>query len=263
MTAISISHPWWRFLRFSVCGLMVSALVVGAGMGWLVRSARIQREAVAAIESAQGCVTYDWEYSNGKAILRGKPWAPQWLTDLIGVDYFGHVTVVGLMPIEIDAVMVQVGHLTRLQRLSVLPSSLSDAELVHLKGLTNLSELDLYGSPVSDAGLAHLKGLSKLSSLALGGTRISDAGLVHLKALTSLSVLRLSSTQVTDAGLVHLGGLNSLQFLKLEHTRVSDAGLFHLKALTNLSSLYLDGTQVTDSGIKDLRQALPGLTIYD
>ena len=44
-----VSHPWRRFLRFSVRGLIVVVLVIGAGLGWIVRQAHIQRDAVAAI----------------------------------------------------------------------------------------------------------------------------------------------------------------------------------------------------------------------
>ena len=91
-----VSRPWRRFLRFSVRGLIVLVLVIGGWLGWLVRSARIQREAVAAIKNAGGTVKYDWEWSNGSMIPAGKPWAPRWLVDLIGVDYFGHVTAVWL-----------------------------------------------------------------------------------------------------------------------------------------------------------------------
>jgi hypothetical protein len=61
------SGPWRRFLRFSVRGLIVLVLVIGAAIGWLVRSAHIQRDAVAAIRAAGGAVKYDWEWTNGKA----------------------------------------------------------------------------------------------------------------------------------------------------------------------------------------------------
>ena len=45
----------------SVRGLIVVVLVTGTTLGWIVRSARIQRAAVAAIESTKGSVRYDWE----------------------------------------------------------------------------------------------------------------------------------------------------------------------------------------------------------
>jgi hypothetical protein len=64
--AKSASRPSRRFLRFSVRGLIVLVLVIGAGLGWLVRSARIQREAVVAIVEDGGVVVYDWQESNGR-----------------------------------------------------------------------------------------------------------------------------------------------------------------------------------------------------
>jgi hypothetical protein len=82
----AVSHPWRRYLRFSVRGLIFLVLVIGIGLGWLVRSARIQREAVVAIEKAGGHVTYDWAFINGTSVAGGKPWAPQWLVDTLGVD---------------------------------------------------------------------------------------------------------------------------------------------------------------------------------
>ncbi len=103
--------PWRRYLRFSVRGLIVLVLVIGGWLGWIVRSARIQREAVAAIKDARGQVWYDWEWSSGEPIPDGKPWAPKFLVDLIGVDYFGHVTVVGGDAFPTETTLAQVAHL--------------------------------------------------------------------------------------------------------------------------------------------------------
>jgi hypothetical protein len=91
------------------------------------------------------------------ATPEGNPWAPSWFVDLIGVDYFGHVTDVGLFsaPTATSPVPAQVAHFTRLQRLRLNGTSVSDTELLHLKGLTDLSELYLSGPQVTDARLAH------------------------------------------------------------------------------------------------------------
>jgi Leucine Rich repeat len=206
MSAGPVSCHWRRFLRFSVRGLIVLVLVTGVSVGWLVRSARIQREAVATIERAGGRVRYDSEWSTGKSIPAGKPWAPRWLTDLIGVDYFGRVTTVRLFSSSraSDATLAHVGRLTRLQRLNLDQSAVSDSGLAHLKGLTNLTFLALGGTQVTDAGLAQLKGLTRLSSLDLTGTHVTDAGLVYLKGLTSLRNLEIGGTQVKDAGVKEL-----------------------------------------------------------
>ena len=94
MSAVPVARPWRRFLRFSVRWLIVLVLVIGAGLSWLVRSARIQREAVAAIEKAGGEVHFDWERKNGTVVPGGKLWEPARFVKLLGVDYFGHVTYV-------------------------------------------------------------------------------------------------------------------------------------------------------------------------
>jgi hypothetical protein len=54
-----VSRPWRRCLRFNVRGLIVVVLVIGVGLGWVVRQAHGQRDAVAAILRAGGVVEYD------------------------------------------------------------------------------------------------------------------------------------------------------------------------------------------------------------
>jgi hypothetical protein len=235
-----ISRPWWSYVRFSVRGLIVLVLLIGAGVGWIVRSARIQRDAVAAIQKAGGYVGYGWAGSNRDEFAE-KALAPKWLVHLIGVDYFGHVTDVSLVFVATPAP--------------------GDAESVHLEGLAELAHLNLAVTRVTDAGLVHLNGLTKLAWLDLGGTRITDAGLVHLKGLTKLGSLSLPNTRVSDAGLVHLKGLTKLDWLDLCGTRITDAALAHLKGLTGLSELRLYSTKVTDAGIQELQKALPKVVI--
>jgi internalin A len=216
MPAGPVSRTWRRFVRLSVRGLIVVVLVIGVGLGWIVRRAHIQRDAVAAIRRAGGLVEYDWQWRNGKSIPGGKPPAPSWLVHLIGGDYFGHVTAVWISNMkETDATLADVGHLTRLEELYINSQAISDAGLEHLTGLTNLSVLWLYRTQVTDAGLAQLKWLTHLSHLRLHGTRVTDAGLVHLKRQTNLKRLILSGTGVTDAGAKELNrALPSLTIIR-------------------------------------------------
>ena len=65
ISAVPVGRPWRRFLRVSVRGLIVLVLVTCAWLGWIVRSARIQREAVAAITETGGEVNYNWEWKDG------------------------------------------------------------------------------------------------------------------------------------------------------------------------------------------------------
>ena len=96
MPAGPVPRSWRRYLRFRVRVLIVLVLLIGRG-DELGRPQRPNpRDAVAAIKNAGGTVFYDWQWSSGESIVGGKPWAPEWLTDPIGVDYFGHVTYVRL-----------------------------------------------------------------------------------------------------------------------------------------------------------------------
>jgi hypothetical protein len=191
MSADHVSRPWRRFLRFSVRGMIVLVLVIGAGLGLFVHEAHVQRDAVAAIKKAGGSVSYDWAWKDGTSVPGGKPWAPRWLVDLVGVDYFGHVTIVWSPPRarSTDATLAQIGRLTQLQVLDLPESFISDAGLAHLEGLTNLFDLGLEGTQITDAGLAHLKGLTSLTGLWLEGTQVTDAGMNELKrALPGLRI---------------------------------------------------------------------------
>ena len=91
MSDQTIHRRWLSRVRVRVWGLMVVVLSVAIGLSWIVRSSRVQRDAAAAIEKTGGEVFYDWEWKDGSPVPNGKPWSPKWLTDLIGVDYFGHV----------------------------------------------------------------------------------------------------------------------------------------------------------------------------
>jgi hypothetical protein len=206
MQGKTVSLPWRRYLRISVRGLIVLVLLAGFGLGWLVRSANIQRTAAAAIKNARGTVLYDWEFRNGTHILAGKPWAPDWLVRLVGVDYFGHVTSAHIWASspQASAALAKVEHLTRLERLGLTSDLVDDDALIHLKGLTKLEYLDLSSTHVTGAGLVHLKELTKLSYLSLADTQVSDAGLVHLRALAKLSYVGLARTLVSDGGVEQL-----------------------------------------------------------
>jgi hypothetical protein len=97
-------------------------LAIGGWLGWIVHSARVQRDAVAAIEKLKGTARYDWERRNGVNIPGGRPMWPKWLVDRIGIDYFGHVTQVRL----------------------VATPELSESDLIHVSHLSGLEELDLH-----------------------------------------------------------------------------------------------------------------------
>jgi hypothetical protein len=234
---LSITRRQW--LRISVRGMIVLVLLIGVGLGWFIHSARTQRDAVAAIEDTgrQFGYAYDWELRDGDIIPNGKPWAPKWIVDHLGADFFGSVVRVDL---GLEATNNVMGHIGRLNR---------------------LEELYLGGNQVTDSWLIHLRGLKNLRILDVGTSQITDAGLAHLERLPKLEKLELSQTKVTDAGLSYLDGLTGLKDRELVFTAVSDIGLMHLKRFKNLRRLDLRGTKVTEAAIAEIRKALPQLKV--
>ena len=263
-----VSRPWRRFLRFSVRGMIVLVLVLGGWLGWIVRSARIQRDAVAAIRCADGFVWYDWEWCNGRK-FPGKPWAPDWLIRAIGVDYVGRVACVTYFR-RVDnfneALLVERQKRRRHPDYTppyfhVRVPGYDGAFAADLKSLADLSDLNLSSTDVTDDGLANLAGLTNLVRLNLEETQITDAGLIHLERLTKIEYLRPLRQQNHRRGFVASDGSRQTLVLDLCDTQVTDSGLRHLKHIPNLSSLDLRGTQVTGAGVKELQEVLPGLAI--
>ena len=251
-------------LRMSLRGLILIVLVIGGGLGWLVRSARIQREAVAAIRSngITNSVHYNCEQEDRRSRTIPAVWAHDWLIDRLGVDYIDHVSKVSCYGFDdSDAPLAEIGRLSSLDELVLFGVRVQDG-LAHLKGLTSLKRLDFALTDLTDAGLAHLNGLSSLEDLNLSQFRITDAGLVHLGTLKSLKVLNLTHTSVTGDGLEHLQSLPKLEELILSETKVTDAGLAHLVRVTSLHVLRLNLTRITDDGLVHLKN-LPRLSELD
>jgi Leucine Rich repeat len=274
-----------QWLRLSVRGLLVLVLVNGIWLGCIVRQARVQREAVAAIDNAgrgafaRAFARYESDPRAGSSRNKLSGWK-QRIGEYIGIDYVDHVALVELKSngsqadwrqavnrlgdldqVRVlnlmgryvnDDVLAQLEGMNCLELLMLQGTGNSDAGLAHVRNLTNLKTVYISATGTSDACLAHLKGLPKLSDLSLHGKQVSDAGLAHLSVLTNLSEFSLSHTRVSDAGLVHLKGLTNLRRLDLSHTHVSDAGLADLKGLTKLLRLDLRHTLVSDAGLVHL-----------
>jgi hypothetical protein len=223
--------PAKRRKRFglSLRVLMLLVLLLGGGLGWLAYWARVQREAVAAIEAAGGTVFYDLEWAYGE--FGPKPRKSRWpkrLVKLVGPDYLGHVMAVqflyGPSNKADDEVMAQIGRLGHLEDLEFAGP---DYNTVRTKG----------DSLVTDAGIAHLQGLNRLRRLRLYDT--ADQTASKLSRLAMLEELIIESERLTDAGLVYLAPLKQLKRLDLQTKKLTAEGLAQLIGFNRLESLYL------------------------
>jgi hypothetical protein len=203
------SATWRRYLKVSVRGLMVIVLLAGISLGWLVGNARIQRDAVAAIERTNGGVAmYDGEYI-GAPGRNALPFWKKWIADRIGVDYVGNVIFVQIVTTADDPV--------------------GQRALVSLSALGGVETLNLVGPEVTDATLEDLRPLKQVKSLMIQNCRVTNAGMSHLAALPQLETLYINGVPIRDDCVVFLSRLAGLRNLSLFRTEVTAAGTEELR----------------------------------
>ncbi len=121
--------------------------------------------------------------------------------------------------------------MTKLERLLLSYSDVTDEGLPPLANLPNLAILDLHGVDVKDAGMPHLAAAKGLRELNLSDGRFSDRGLALLAVLPKLERINLTRVRITEKGLDSLTTFPALQGLTLDYVPVSDKSLESFKRL--------------------------------
>lgn len=251
-------QPRRRWLRalLGVRALMLLVLILCMAMGWLVRRARVQREAVAAIRKQWGQVDYDFRYHYapgpfGKRgpvfIPNGRPKVPEWLLNTVGVDYFSTARRVHIGSGANDELLARVGQLDQLEDVSLdgQPSASLKRTIIRWFNRTKSEAAEAPLPNVTGAGLSQLGGLRRLRRLQIRNFALSDADWAFAARLSALQDLIIDDSTLTDTELAHFAGLVQLRTLALDSS-VSAAGLRHLRGMTHLHYLSLPGSQVDD-----------------
>jgi hypothetical protein len=221
------SLPEKRYFRFGLRTMLVVVAVV-ALLAWKVQQAERQKEVVRWVRKWNGEVHYDFEFDNtGKWKSGVETASPEWLCNLIGVDYLA--TVVGL----------QLGDVNKY--VGMKPSCIKVTDLSPLAKLTDLKILYLFNTYVSD--VSPLEHLTNLKKLILADTEVHDIS--FLASLTELRSLNLKCPQVDD--LSPLLSMEQLQTLCLDATQATDFS--PLAHLTELSTLSLSDTRFSDASV--------------
>jgi len=283
------AKPRRGWYQFHLWHLFVLVLIVAIPCSWFacrMAKAKRQKEAVRMITAATGEIIYDYQFGpDGISPLDVNVPGPQWLRNLVGLDFFADVTyvaftgggefsdlsvnylaqledleILALRGMEVTNTQLEdiVRTQTKLESLYLGYTHVTDHGLKYLERLPRLEDLDLTNTLVTDDGLKHLGTLAQLKSLNVDGTHVTDEGLKHLGALTNLELLFVGSTHITDDGLKHLKPLVRLEWLDLSNTGVSDAGLEQLEGMKNLRRLDFNYTPVTKEGLRHLLK-LPSL----
>lgn len=104
-----------------------------------------------------------------------------------------------------------------------------DAQLEELAGLTKLKRINLADSQISDEGLALIaKHAPQLELLRIGSPNITDAGMAHVAEMKKLRFLHLIGVPITDAGLKPLETMSWLESFYLDGGKATDEGLSEL-----------------------------------
>jgi Leucine Rich repeat len=197
-----------RWFQFSLRALMIAVTLLCVAMSVVSSQASRQRRAVERIKAVHGIVDYGYQLDAELRPRTDDPAAPgpDWLRNLIGIDYFATATAVRVN-LGSDELLAAAGELPHLRLLQVACiSNVSDRGLEHIEGLAELETLYLASNTITNAGLEQLKGMTHLHSLYLRGTgmAVTDAGLTPIKGLTQLRTLSLVGTHVSAAGVKDL-----------------------------------------------------------
>jgi len=229
------SKPKRRLLRFSLSTLLIALTIGCVWLGGKVEKARKQREAVAWVRGMRGTVAYDYEFAHGDFIEDADPPGPDWLINLVGVDFVSEV-VYALLYSEQECNLMP---LTRLRSLKILTlSGPGVGDISAVAQLTDLEELDLGHTFVAD--VTPLAGLTSLVALDLDDTDVVD--ITPLSNLVNLRSLSIQGTKIVNVS--PLSGLTKLWFLDLDNIHAVD--LSPLAGLTNLEWLSVYETDVSD-----------------
>lgn len=115
------------------------------------------------------------------------------------------------------------------EEIRLYKNPVADAQLEDLAGLTKLKRINLADSQISDEGLALIaKHAPQLELLRLGSPNITDAGMSHVAEMKKLRFLHLIDVPITDAGLKPLAAMTWLESFYLDGGKATDEGLSEL-----------------------------------
>lgn len=160
-----------RWLRYSLRTFLLLLTVFSVWLGLLVNRVHKQKGAVDWVKEMGGTVSYDFQWDPEQLFPMHpdtKPPGPDWLRELIGVDYFANVVLVNLTDTHVSDI-TPLQDLPHLQSLSLRGSPVS--EIKPLSDLTELDWVDLSDTTVSDLG-------------PLVGMKITMLGLSHDQQIT-------------------------------------------------------------------------------
>jgi hypothetical protein len=173
-----------RWFQYKLSTLLLLIAVAAIWLSFWTNRVRTQKQAVDYITRHGGGALYSYQANAGRT--EPTPPGPAWLRNLLGIDYFDHVSQVYF-----------------------IGDSFTDADLEYLDNFPDLQFLQINCANITNEGLAHFKYVRGLKQLEIYSDKINDDGLVHLQQLQELTDLKMCCL-VTDAGMEQLVPLKKL-----------------------------------------------------
>lgn len=172
-----------RWFQFSLRSCLVLTTAVCAWLGWHVRTANRQKEAIAAIQQMGGWVEVDDD----------------------GVTPLMVVFKQGAIQNPDGTLTMPPGFTTGL--FEVGPKiTLTDDGLRHVSSLSDVELVWISGVPITDAGLRRLQGLKKLLRVMLNNTPVTQAGVAELQKAFPACKIEWHPPPKARAATSHQGG---------------------------------------------------------
>jgi hypothetical protein len=162
-----------RRFQFGIRALVILTVTVAVLFSWLAAEINRARQEERIAASLQDRVFFGNSPS---------PAVPDWLTRLLGDNYFTNVKMIIAERAMSDDDLRQVCQFDEATFAALGPSAITDAGLKNIKDLARVRSLSLRNTAITDAGLQHLASLNCLIELDLNGTKTTEEGVKALRA---------------------------------------------------------------------------------
>ena len=246
-------------------------------LGWQAKRARDQETAVAAIRGVGGEIEYTYQlvirFSKNGTFDEVQPFAPAWLRNALGEDFFITVCRVSIqnrscgsffvesIPVVTDETLKHLKKLAHLESLVIQATPLTESDVEIIAKLSQLKHLSISGPQLSDAGIAHLARLPKLKSLSISGEQLSDETIIALRSFPQLERLSFGGYRMTNEALAHLKYISRLRQLTLSGIRggssknkMDGSGFQHVAQVAKLTNLEVHNFELNDADLEPLSQ---------
>ncbi len=251
---MAASKRWTRFTRVSLRTTMILFTALCLTLGLWSHAARRQASAVRVIVDLGSSVTYEPRVE--------ELWAPAWLIEWVGKDYFIGVTgvqltrrrdgrrAVPLSAAELDRAVAAMVELRRLSSLYLADTGISDDDLASLepigRKIESLQIQEQMNHNWKGSGLRHLAGFTRLKELSCHADKLDSQSFQTLCALPRLESIYLGVDEIDEAAFGCLAGCRSLKLLGIAGARFRASGVRRLSEAPALKSVTLMNVMIDE-----------------